>query len=487
MRVRNTLLLLLVLIGLGVYVINVERPAAVREATKEKLLDFKVDEVTEMVLTSPDREVVLVKADGVWKITKPLSAEADDAAVKGILSVLSTAEVKKGLDGEVKDLSTYGLEKPNTTVTLKAGATTLPAVKMGDAAPIGASAYALRGDDGKVLLTTSSVRAGVDKSLKDLRGKTILRFTDDAVRKVEVKGEGRDLVLAKGDGEAWKIESPAPLPADTATVRTYLSTLRSLRALDFPDEAAALSTYGLDAPRLSVNVTLADGAVQTLLVGGSNDKKEVYVKTAASPVVYTVGEYVGKDLEKPVDDFRDKTVLALDKEKIKSIEVTRRDAPPYTIARGADGKWTLEPAEKPAAQNPLTAFVNDVAGLKGYAIAADEVTDLGAYGLDPPAVKLKVTGTDGAEIGTILLAIRPGDGKREYYALRAGGRTVLTVRDTQYVRLDKGPSDFAEKPAAVPPAPGIDIPPGGSMPGEVDLGGGDFDEGDLEGGGEEEE
>lgn len=486
MRFRNTLLLLVVLIGLGAYVYYVERPEAEKEAKKEKLLDFQPDEVTEIVLTSPDREVTLVKVDGNWKITKPIEAEADDVTVKGIVSMLSTAEVKKGLEGEVKDLGAYGLEKPNTVVAMKAGAKALPPVKIGEAAPIGGSAYAMRGDDKKILLTTSSVRSGVDKSLKDLRNKTILKFSDDNVRRIEVKGEGRDLVLEKS-GAAWKIVAPVAHDADVATVRSYLSTLKSLRATDFPDEHADASTYGLAEPRLTVVLTLEGGAQQTFLLGGGNDKKEVFAKTASSPVVYTVGDWVSRDLDKPADDFRDKTVVAFDKDTAKSLEVSRQDGSSYTLARGEDGKWKVEKGDGPGSPASVGAFVNDVATLKGYEIAGDGVADLAAFGLEPAAVRIKVVGPDGAEVGTVLLGQREVDGKKQYTATRAGSGTVVVVRDYNYTRLDKGAADFKE--SAQPPAPAVAIPPGGQMqmpPGmgapeqDEEDGGGDLDEGDSQ-------
>lgn len=444
MRFRNTLLLLLVLIGLGGYVYWVELPQVEKEEKKEKLVEFDTASVTEIVLTAPDREVVLVKGADGWRLTKPIEGEADEVTVKGILSALSSAEVKKALDDEVADLAPFGLDQPNTTIAMKAGDRALPVIRIGKATPVGNSAYALRGDGGKVLLTTSAVRAGVDKNLKELRNKGILKFTDDAVRKVEVVApEGRSLTLEK-EGEQWRIAAPAAYPADATAMRSYLSTLRALRATDFAD-GADLAAYGLAAPATSVTVTLADGGQQTLLVGGSNDKKEVWVKTAASPVVYTVGEWVGRDLAKPVADFRDKSVLAFDKDAAWSIVVTRNDGAGFTLLRAADGNWTLEKSDGPVAQSVLTQFVNDLASLKGHAIAADGVTDLASWGLAPPAMTMKVSGADGNEIGTVLLGQGDADGERQYVATRAGSGTVFLVRDFSFTRLDKAAGDFREK------------------------------------------
>jgi len=457
MRFRNTLLLLLVLLGLGGYVYWVELPQAEKEEKKEKLVEVEADQVTEIVLTAPDREIALVKSDGAWRLIRPIAGDADESTVKAILSTLGAAEVKKALDEEATDLAPFGLDKPNTTIAMKAGDRALPLIRIGKATPVGNSAYALRGDEKKVLLTTAAVRSGVDRTLKDLRNKTILRFTDDAVRKVEIVApEGKSLTL-EADGEDWRITAPAAYPADTTAVRAYLSTLRALRATDFADDGDP-AAYGLAEPSTRVTVALADGASQSLLVGGSNDKKEVWVKTSASPVVYTVGEWVGRDLAKPLADFRDKSLLRFEREAAKSIVVTRKDGAGFTLTRADDGNWSLDKGDGPVAQSVLAQFFNDVATLKGYEIVADGVTDLAPWGLEPPAMAIAVRGADGADLGTMLLGQRDADGEREYVASHAGSGTVMKVRDFAYTRLDKPAGDLREKPPAAA-APAAEAPP----------------------------
>jgi len=118
------------------------------------------------------------------------------------------------------------------SVTLTAKDKTLPAVLVGKTSPIGAAAYAKLADAAKVVLTTGAFRTGMDKQVKDLRDKTILTFGDPELRTVEVRGQGKDIVLVQQDG-AWRLEQPLAMAADAATVRSFLSSLRSLRATDF--------------------------------------------------------------------------------------------------------------------------------------------------------------------------------------------------------------------------------------------------------------
>lgn len=444
MRFRNTLLLLLVLLGLGAYVYWVELPEAEKADRKEKLLDFEADRVDSITLVFPDREIALAKTDAGWRLVRPIEAEADEVAVKGVLSMLQSAEVTQELDVDRGDLAPFGLAEPYAAVRLVADGNELPEVRIGKAAPIGAAAYAVREGRDAVLLTGSAVRSGVDKSVKDLRGKTILRFEDDAVERVSIESPERTLVLERR-GSDWRIVAPVDEAADATVVRSYLATLRALRATDYPDETVDLETYDLAEPRLRVTVALAGGAPpEVLLVGGGNAKKEVYVKTAASPVVYTVGDWAGRDLDKPLDDFRDKTLLVFAKDDVRRIEVSGRVEAPFALLRGDDGVWSMEGEERPVRQPDAIQYLTDVSTLQGHAVVADAVGDLATYGLEPPAFAIRLVGESGADLGGILLGKTEVEGKAKHVASRSGSGRVVELRDYTYARLDRPASDFLE-------------------------------------------
>ena len=74
-----------------------------------------------------------------------------------------------------------------------------------------------------------------------------------------------DVTLTRKDKDAWTVD-PGDLPADINEVRSYLSTLRSTRAVDFADDTGTdLAKYGLQTPRLSVTLFLPDGKTQTCM------------------------------------------------------------------------------------------------------------------------------------------------------------------------------------------------------------------------------
>ncbi len=460
MNLGRILLLLVLVAGLGTYLYVYEIPKAEREGKKEKLVAVDKDAVTGITLVYPDREIELHRDDGTWKLVRPVQAPAEEAAVKGLLGTITDAEVQRTLDEAPADLAPFGLDKPTVTarLTLKDGSQP-PAVAVGKNTTIGGKTYVRKGDDPKLYLTTSSIGFGLNKQVKDLREKQILTFRDDDVTRVEIKPQGGETVtLARKALDAkdaatkeinWTVE-PGDHPADPTEVRSYLSSLRATRAVDFPDDAPAdLGKYGLGNPRLTVTVASgADGAgAQTLLVGAETTEgtqKQVYAKRADQPTVYALGEWSFRTLSKTAGQFRDKTVLGFDPARVGRAVLERKDGGNVTLAR-ADGGWRIEGAEaKKPKDTVITSFLADVRELRGSDVAAEPARDLKPFGLDTPDLRVTLTDKENQPIGAVLIAKHDG----KYFVMRAGSETVFEARDYMYARLDKQPKDFVEEPAA---------------------------------------
>ena len=452
MRFRTTLILAALFAGLLAYVFLVEEPKRVEEGKKKTLLSVQSDDVTGVTLTFADREIALKKVDGSWRLTAPVDAPADSVAVTNIVTAATQAEVTKDLGDAGGKLAQYGLDAPLVRITLTAKDKTLPTILVGKTTPIGAGAYAKLADAPNVVLTSGTLRAGMDKQAKDLRDKTILTFGDPDLRKIEVQGDGKDIVLVQQDG-TWRLEKPRAMAADAATVRSFLSSLRSLRAVDFPADPAA---FGLDKPRLRITLRLGDeGAEKTLLVGATNDKKEMYVQRAGQPTVYAVSDWSYRDLDKSADDFRDKTILTFVPADVTGLSIIGPDG--AAKLHRDDGKgWRLDGVDRKVSAATVQQYLDELREVKGFSVAADQPTDLAALGLNPPALTIALTGDGGKPLGTLLIGSRQtADGQSEHTAMAGDGQTVFVVRDYLVKRLFKKPDAFIEQPT---PGPGTPAP-----------------------------
>ncbi|GIW43161.1 MAG: hypothetical protein KatS3mg077_0443 [Candidatus Binatia bacterium] len=463
MRLRTTIVLLLILAGLGAYLYWMELPRQQKEAEAKKLFQFKPEDVVELRLHFQDRNILLKKSGESWRLAEPIDAPADEITIKNLLNTIAECEVKRDLE-DATDLKQFGLDPPFVTLTVKLKDRQLPEVAVGKNTPVGFSAYLQRLDDKKVRLTTSAFRAGLDKQVKDLRDKAILNFTDDDVQRFSLVRSDGTITLARKDGQ-WAIEQPGNFAADGPTVRSFLSTLRSMRAIDFPnDQPTDLSPYGLDNPRLRVVLFLGkDQAEKHVLIGRENPEKstEIYVQTSGLPTIYTVSDWVWRDLNKNLNDFRDKTVLAYDADQVKAIEVTRADGSSFRVVASEQGQWKVEGQEGKPAESILRQWVQDIHDLRGYEIASDSPSDPAPYGLDKPMLTLRLVGPQQEELGVIRIGVVTTEqGSKEYFASGSRTPTVFKVRDYLVTRLNKSAQDFIEKPTPTPggptPTPGED-------------------------------
>lgn len=452
MNLGRILVALALVLGLGGYVYFYELPQAEKESRKDKLVTVDKDAVTGIDLIFPDREIQLAKGDGGWRLVRPVDAPADEAAVKAMIAAVADAQVQKQLDDMPSDLAPFGLVAPDPTVKLTLAKGDVPAIAVGAATKIGGNAYARRGDEPKILLTAASIRFALNKQAKDLRDKQVLAaFKDDDVTRIDIaSADGQTVTLAKKDKDAWTVD-PGGFPADINEVRAYLSTLRSTRAVEFPEDAGA-GKSGLDKPRLRVTLTSADAKSQTLLLGSDlteGTQKQIYAQREGQPTVVTLGDFTLRSLGKDAKGLRDKTPLAFDTARVGRIALMRKDGTGSTFVRAKDGAWNIEGQD--AAKSKTTTvdrFLDDVHDLRGSDIAAEPAIDLTPFGLDAPDLRISLTDKDGQAIGTVLAVKRDA----KYYALREGAQTAYEVRDYMFTRLDKKPTDFINDGSAPPAA-----------------------------------
>jgi len=466
MRLRNTLILAVVVALLGAYVLWVERPAMERAEQESRLLDLDREKVTGLSLESAKGKVAIVKSEPTgWKITSPRETAADQVAVDGILGAIEDAVVKRKIDDTPSDLAPFGLHTPESTVvvTLSGGATRK--LSFGKKTPIGGSAYVRRDDEPVVLLTDDTVRATTQRGLDDLRDKSVLTFTDSDVKGITITGvEGEPTVLAR-EGNEWRITAPVPARADVAQVRSMLSSLRSLRATGFVDGAGTPpdAKYQLDPPRLSVELVLSpDDAKQTLLVGGATDepaKKEIYAQALPGDTVHVVGSHLYSVAAKRAIDFRDKTVLAFDKEKLRAVTTERTDGQGFRIEK-ADGKWGLAGSGTAGVKEFIASrFADDLRELKGTDIAS-ETGPRPEFGLDQPAITVVLEGTEGP-LGAIRVSVVGEGADKKIYAAADGAQTVYLLQEFVFQRVDRKRADFLTIPTPTPVAGSSAAPPEG--------------------------
>src|SRR5262249_31709362 len=141
----------------------------------------------------------------------------------------------------------------------------------------------------------------------------------------------------------WRMTAPTDVAADGAQVDSLLSSLETLQAEDVVAESpSSLGDYGLDKPKSIVTVTVEGVKDPLVLAVGEKtpDGGGLYARPPARPRVFTVASFVESALDKKPFDLRDRDLLHVKRDAVRSLEVTGPEGS-YALARGAGGDWAF--------------------------------------------------------------------------------------------------------------------------------------------------
>lgn len=411
MRYWSTLLMALVLAGLGLYLYIVEFPAKEteeRQATaQKKVLLLDQASITGLSFKTDRGDLVFERTqDKGWMLTAPLRTEADQREVQNLVRALVTGSVRRVVEENPTTLSPFGLDKPVTTVTITApsGQETL---SIGDSGPLSSTLYVLRESDHALLLTDLAAKDFVNKTLMTFRRKDILRVARSEIERIRLTYPTTEIVLYHLDEKPkgkWKIRYPIEADADLNEVRMLLFRLEDLKALGIVDpgpERDALART-LTTPKVRITLHAADGDRTVKLYQSDPSSGEAIAETGPEGPLYRINPTAIKDLTKELFTFQDKRLLGVDYTDIAMLSVTTRAE--HFVLINQNREWVLEdrPTEK-LNQQVTDLFVSRVANVPAEERVVKQAGPLAPYGLVSPAAEFVATGRDGKLAGKLAV------------------------------------------------------------------------------------
>lgn len=281
------------------------------------------------------------------------------------------------------------------------------------------------------------VRLGPERELARSREGRVLGVDLADVVEVTLAHEGRTIRLAR-DGEEWQILEPLRARGARGAVENTLTTLVTAR-VDREIAAApeSLAQYGLERPAAEVRMTVKDGRTLGLQLGSKNPTGVwVYARAADKPAVFTLSDTVLREATRAVDDFRDRTVLALDRAAVTGFDITGLDEA-LSVAK-TDAGWALtRPRELRADTETIARFLDRVGSARVKEFVAESPRTLEPYGLGRPVTVAIHAGTDKDRATRTLLLGRVDPKKKGVYAMRAGEASVLLVPEEVWTDVPK--------------------------------------------------
>ncbi len=411
MRYWPTLVMALVLAGLGLYLYVIELPQKEsnerQDIADKKVLLFDQDTLSGLTIKTDQQELVFVRTlDKGWTLTSPLSTEADQREVQSLIRALVTGIVTRSVEDHPTNLSPYGLDNPVTTITVAAGAAR-ETFSIGDSGPLTSTLYVLRESDRKVLLTNLAPKDFVNKTLMTFRRKDLLRLSPGDIDRIRLTYPTTEIVLYQGQEKPkskWKIRYPIEAEADQTEARALLFRLEDLKALGIVDpgpERDALAKT-LTVPNVKVTIHTADGDQTVKLYQPDPASGEAFAETSPTGPLYRINPTVIRDLTKELFSFQDKRLLGIDFTDIAILSV-KTPTEQYVLIN-QQNEWVLEdqPTER-LDQQVADLFVSRVANVPAEERIVKQAGPLAPYGLVTPAAEFIATGRDGKIVGKLSI------------------------------------------------------------------------------------
>jgi hypothetical protein len=428
--------------ALGVYVYLAEvRGGERRERTQQaaaRLLSFPAASATELVIARPDARIVCRKEPDRWRIVAPIRADADETTLTRLLEDIGSARIERSLSNRSEDLAAYGLTHP--VLLMVAAGSRRQSFRIGRASPTGEFVFVRREQPGApVLLVERRLRQAAEKTLTDLREKSVFTFAPEDVTAVDFVRHGRRVRLVRaptGTGEAqagWQITEPLPARADRGLVDRHLELLSGLRAEDFVSETQAGRTrYGLAVPWGSARFALKGGRAEMLSLGSKTVEGALtrwYACRPGTGPIFTINDNLPGDVQRTVSEWRERHVTDFAREDVAELRLL---TPQRTVvcAKGEDQKrgaeWRLAEYNGPVAEgmrlgaaarmpgalradpDRVEDLIGRLATLQAGAFLDGARPNAPRFGLTRPALKVTALDRNGRALASVSFGARQG-------------------------------------------------------------------------------
>ena len=418
MKTKNLIILAAIVIAVLAYIMLFERHRSTSDeataAAEKVLLDFERDNVVGIVIERAEGRVRLEKVGEEWRLREPFDFPADTSVVSSTLGSLDNLTADRRLEpGEINP-DDYGLEQPETTVTLRMADDSERVIAVGDELPLG-SKRALRvdGSDG-VTIAAGWFISDIEREVDDWRSREVVELLENDVASIDIES-GTDSIRAVRFDDRWQLLRPLEDMGDGDHLGSLISDLASMRIVEFLDEVVDPSELGLNVPENEITVFRTDGGEPLRLDLGATREGDGGTEVACrrgDAEYFWASERVLTRLAKAPVLWRSKKVMPFEAWDAEELRVTTSESSTSLIL--VDGFWRF-------ADDVEANMTNVQERLR--ALADLEATD---YDLMAPLTR---------EMGTVEVVFEAEDEDQErsaltfsfYAPLEEGGRAMVQV------------------------------------------------------------
>lgn len=271
--------------------------------------------------------------------------------------------------------------------------------------------------------------------------KPAFSFAAEDVASVSLtRGDARILFERKND--EWVITQPVSTRADQGAASSIASGIAEARvSRTLPGSPDKLTSYGLNQPAVTLEVTLKSGAKHSLRLGSKDfSGSYVYAQRGDSKDIVLLPNSLLASADKPLAELRDRAVLNFSQWDVTAIRLNNR-AGRFRLEKQGDEWHILEPRPLLADSSEVSSLLSQVSSARLKEVVAEAAEKPAQYGLERAAVSLTVR-TDKGDERTLAIGGKKGEA---YYARDHSRSMVFLVAPDLVKQLDVSLAKLRDK------------------------------------------
>jgi len=259
--------------------------------------------------------------------------------------------------------------------------------------------------------------------------------TEFEIDSVTIAFAGGNIRLVRGDG--WTVNDFEAVAETGESLKRALEQARIGQLVS--RNPSNHDRLGVTAGGRFVKVYLERDLEMSFILGNRAQVfDQAYVRRPNEDAVYTLEGSLVDLVNRGVDDWRDREILAASRDDIQRVEITHPDDTVALVR--SDSAWLVEPSGAAAASGAVVNLLGQLAGLRAVGFAASAVTDTLSW--DSATAEVRVLGPGEFVLGELAFLRREGEGVG-YYVRRAGSPVVYTVSSYTGDQILKRQGDLA--------------------------------------------
>jgi hypothetical protein len=249
---------------------------------------------------------------------------------------------------------------------------------------------------------------------------------------------------------AWRMRTPVDYPVQAASVERLLGLVGKwvpasfVTAQQVAAQPDALKAFGLEPPAATLTLQTPGGPVIFRIGGLTPVRSHFYFQRVGSEGVYTADAALLEALPATPDDWRDRTLLDLERRPYDRVTLASRGRTVFEAVRDG-GKWRLrQPLSARADGERIEALVSHLQTLRVSAFVSDAaVIDRAAFGLQPAELEFSV-GVGTNDLARLQVGMAATNAPGERFVRRLSHTNLVRVSAEELSVLERPMEDYRD-------------------------------------------